>query len=60
MTPDAVYVMYLIQASDADISEWHPNPQPGSDVPILGYVIPVVYAKLINRKRVVYNTTKYI
>jgi len=27
---------------------------------ILGYVIPVVYAKLIRRKGAVYNTTKYI
>ena len=27
---------------------------------ILGYVIPVVYAKLISRKGAVYNTTKYI
>ena len=26
----------------------------------LGYVIPVVYAKLISRKGAVYNTTKYI
>ena len=27
---------------------------------ILGYVIPVVYSKLISRKGTVYNTTKYI
>ena len=27
---------------------------------ILGYVIPVVYEKLISRKGAVYNTTKYI
>jgi len=27
---------------------------------VLGYVFPVVYAKLISRKGAVYNTTKYI
>ena len=27
---------------------------------ILGYVIPVVYTKLISRKGAVYNTIKYI
>ena len=50
---------------------FHENPSRGSRVVqwgrtdrqtrrILGYVIPVVYAKLISRKGAVYNTTKCI
>jgi len=49
--------LYYSAVNNATVLKHNPKPD---QLIILGYVIPIVYAKLISRKGAVYNTTKYI